>query len=162
MDAEQLINEMLDEAETPQEEENILNGAAMTDPVRSGSYASDYRTGRFVGKVTEEQAVMHRVIKYLMTPRGEVPVYPGSETEELDDDVYGSHIFSLVGEVYASDDEVIQALQGVCDLALQELDDVESMTVTEATIQQDRVDAKIIIQLPNGIETEVEVNGIGI
>jgi len=162
MDAEQLINEMLDEAETPQEEENILNGAAMTDPVRSGSYGVNYRTGRFIGKVTEEQAVIHRVIKYLMTPRGEVPVYPGSETEDMEDNVYGSYIFSLVGEVYPSDEDIMLALQGVCDLALKELDDVESLTVTEATILQERVDAKIIIQLPDGIETEVEVNGIGI
>ena len=61
-----------------------------------------------------------------------------------------------------TDEDITQALQGVCDLALKELADVESLTVTEATVNQDRVDAKIVIQLPDGIETEVEVNGIGI
>ena len=123
MDAEQLINEMLDEAETPLEEENILNGAAMSDPARTGSYGIDYRNGRFLGKVTGEQAVIHRVIKYILTPRGEEPVYPGSETEDMDDDVYGSLIFTLIGEVYESDEDITQALQGVCDLALKELAD---------------------------------------
>ncbi len=60
MDAEQLINDMLDQAETPQEEENLLDGASLTDAVRDGTYAIDFKRGRFAGKVTGEQAVIQR------------------------------------------------------------------------------------------------------
>lgn len=162
MDAEQLINDMLDQAETPQEEENLLDGASLTDAARDGTYAIDFKRGRFAGKVTGEQAVIQRVIKYVLTPRGEVVVYPGSDTEDVEDDVYGSYIFGLVGEVYRSNEEVTQALQGVCDIALNELPDVQSLTVAEATIQGDTVQARIVVQLQNGTETEVAVDGIGV
>lgn len=162
MDAEELIGEMLDEAETPQEEESLLNGGSLTDAVREGTYAIDFKRGRFAGKVMGEQAIIQRVVKYILTPRGEVDVYPGSDTEDIEDDVYGSYIFSLIGEVYQSDEDITQALQGVCDMALNELTGIQSLLVDEATIVGDKVQARIVVQLQNGTETEVAVDGIGV
>lgn len=162
MNAEQIIEEILDTAETLQEEENVLADQPLSAPVRDSTWAMGWKTGRFAGRVSGDQAIVERVVKYILTPRGDVAVYPGSDTEDVSDDEYGSLIYELIGEVYATNEDITQALQGVCDLALVELTDVQTLTVVDAKVVKDKVTARIVITVDSGEEMEVEVNGIGI
>lgn len=162
MNAEQIIEEILDTAETLQEEENVLADQPLSAPVRDATWAMGWKDGRFAGRVSGDQAIVERVVKYILTPRGDVAVYPGSGTDDVSDDEYGSLIYELIGEVYATNEDITQALQGVCDLALVELTDVQTLTVVDAKVVDDKVTARIIITIENGEEMEVEVNGIGI
>ncbi|MCT4779817.1 MULTISPECIES: hypothetical protein [Exiguobacterium] len=162
MNAEQIIEEILDTAETLQEEENVLADQPLSAPVRDSTWTMGWGTGRFGGRATGEQAIVERVVKYMLTPRGEFEVYPGNGTVDYESDEYGSLIYELVGEVYASNEDITQALQGICDQALVELTDVQMLTVVDAKVVNDKVTARIIVTVENGEETEVELNGIGI
>lgn len=108
-------------------------------------------------KATERDTPFERAVKYLITPRGQVPIYPDNgETFDFDTG-YGSLSWTLIGDQFEDDEDAQRAVQAICDEAAGRLDDIDSIVCDEARVLGDRLTARVIITT---INQEVQTRGL--
>lgn len=109
----------------------------------------DFQNGRLT-KPDVERAALERVVKYLLTPRGQVGVYR-SDAETIDEG-YGSLIWTLYGETFTSAEEAQNAFQSICDEIPAVLEGVDQVTAENTRIDGDRVYTTIHVLTDTGEE----------
>lgn len=120
------------------------------------TWGIDFETGRLY-KATEKETPFDKAVKYLITPRGQVPIYPDNG-ETLDFDTgYGSLSWTLIGDQFADNEEAKRAVQAICDEAAERLDDIDSIVCASASLDTDKLMAQIIITT---INQEVQTRGL--
>lgn len=120
------------------------------------TWGIDFENGRLY-KATERDTPFERAVKYLVTPRGQVPIYPDNgETFDFDTG-YGSLSWTLIGDQFEDDEDAMRAVQSICDEATERLDDIDSIVCSEAHVLGDRLTAWIVITT---IEQEVQTRGL--
>ena len=114
------------------------------------TYGIDWENRRLF-KAGVKETPSQKVVKYIMTPRGEVELYP-DYADDLSFDVgYGSLVWTLVGAQIASEEEAKDFLQVICDdAASQQPEDIESVLVDSVDFKGDELYARIIITEQNG------------
>lgn len=108
------------------------------------TWGIDWRHGRLY-KTSPAETPFDRAVKYLVTPRGQVEVYPDYADDLEFDNGYGSLIWTLIGEQLATADEATSALQAICDDAVAKLDDIESIVPEDVELGDATLSARIII-----------------
>ncbi|WP_214788591.1 hypothetical protein [Exiguobacterium sp. s21] len=109
----------------------------------------DWSNGRLY-KAQPERTPLERVVKYLLTPRGQVEVYP--QAGGFFDEGYGSLIWTLYGETFVSNEEAQSAFQAICDELPAKLDGIERVVAENTRIDGDRVYTTIRVVTDNGEE----------
>ncbi|KOP29477.1 hypothetical protein ADM98_11415 [Exiguobacterium sp. BMC-KP] len=144
-------------------ENNLVANQEIGSNPRTETWAIDWKNGRFKGKVDGELATVNRVAKYIVTPRGQVDVYSDLPLNNaLESDFYGSYLHSLIGKTFLSIEDIEDEIQAICELALVELIDVESISVGNINLGGDTVSFSFYITPVGGVTEEVEISGFGI
>ena len=145
--------------------DDILSGVDDQDDTRERTtegygkttYGIDWEHGRLY-KASANETPAQKAVKYIMTPRGQVELYPDYAQDLSFDDGYGSLVWTLIGAQIATIDEAKDFLQGVCDdAASRQPDDIESILVESVELNDDKLFARILITEQNG-----EVNQYGL
>ena len=143
------LNEVLDGVvETETEDALLVSGYG------TRTWGIDWRNGRLF-KADETRTKAERVIKYLLTPRGQVEVYPSFGSENLDEG-YGSLIWTMFGEVYPDAETARADLQALCNEAALAVVGVEGVTAEEVVLKGDTLTARIRITIDTGEEVTVD------
>lgn len=158
-----VFDEMLLDVEDENDELNLSTGQIVGADARMTTWAIDWKAGRFGGKVDENTAVVHRTAKYMMTERGQIDVYPKIKTlDDIEVDFYGSYLFSMVGQVFPTVEDVENEIQALCELAVTELQDVQSIEVANVQLNGDKISFSFHITPNEGVTEEVSISGFGI
>lgn len=149
-----------------EDEDNELNVATGQQPGaerRTATWAIDWKAGRFGGKVDGNTAVVHRTAKYMITERGQIDVYPKIRTlDDVEVDFYGSYLFSMVGQVFPTVEDVENEIQTLCELAVTELQGIQSIEVANVQLNGDKISFSFYITPNDGVTEEVSISGFGI
>lgn len=152
------LSEILDDLETVEQEDAVL-----VEGFGTTTLGIDWQTGRLF-KANAFQTKVERVIKYLVTPRGQVEVYRPTESGILDvnsfDEGYGSLAWTLAGRVYDDEDTAKEDLQALCDEAALNTEGIEQVVVDALTLEENRLIARIRVVVETG--EEVTVNDVAI
>ncbi|HBF59711.1 hypothetical protein [Exiguobacterium sp.] len=158
-----VFDELLLGIDDENNENNVVANQDIGSELRTATWAMDWRTGRFGGKVDGDMATVHRTAKYMVTARGQVDVYPKITTlDDVETDFYGSYLYTLVNRAFPSVEDIENEIQAYCELAVTELPDVESISVGNVTLDGDKVAFSFYITPNNGTTEEVSIDGIGI
>ncbi|MDA5561945.1 hypothetical protein PJK55_14495 [Exiguobacterium sp. MMG028] len=142
------LDTVLDGIETPEAEDAVLVSGYGTK-----TWGIDWQNGRLF-RADPVRTKMERVIKYLLTPRGQVEVYPDFGQDI--DTGYGSLVWTLYGEVFLSEEEARLALQAICDEAVGAIEGVRSVEAEAVVLSDDRFSARIRIITTDGEEEIVD------
>ncbi|WP_214795144.1 MULTISPECIES: hypothetical protein [unclassified Exiguobacterium] len=143
------LNEVLDGVVDTETEDALLVSGYGTR-----TWGIDWRNGRLF-KADPVRTKAERVIKYLLTPRGQVEVYPSFGSDNLDEG-YGSLIWTMFGEVYPDAETARADLQALCNEAALAVVGVEGVTAEEVTLKDDTLSARIRITIDTGEEVTVD------
>lgn len=159
---EDVFDQLLTGIESEDEELNTSESIGV-DFNRGTTWAIDWKRGRFAGKVDGNAAVAQRTAKYMLTPRGELPIYPKLQSVAgVAEDYYGSFLHTMIGQVFATTEDLTNELQANCELAVSELETVASIEVANVTVSGDRASFSFYITPLEGDTEEVTINGLGI
>lgn len=145
--------------------DDILSGVDDQDDTRERliegygrtTYGIDWQYGRLY-KTGVKETPFEKAVKYIMTPRGQVEVYPDYANDLEFDKGYGSLVWTLIGSSITTVEEAEDMLQSICDdAASQQPDDIERITPTDIEVSDGRIFARIIIT-----DTIGEVNTYGL
>lgn len=109
----------------------------------------DFQNGRLT-KPDADRAALERVVKYMLTPRGQVDVYR-TDAEGIDEG-YGSLIWTLEGETFTSAEEAQNAFQSICDEIPSMLEGVDQVTAENTRIDGDKIYTTIHVVTDTGEE----------
>ncbi|WP_214783212.1 hypothetical protein [Exiguobacterium sp. s183] len=143
------LNEVLDGVVDTETEDALLVSGYGTR-----TWGIDWRNGRLF-KADPVRTKAERVIKYLLTPRGQVEVYPSFGSDNLDEG-YGSLIWTMFGEVYPDAETARSDLQALCNEAALAVVGVEGVTAEEVILKDDALTARIRITIDTGEEVTVD------
>lgn len=143
------LNEVLDGVVDTETEDALLVSGYGTR-----TWGIDWRNGRLF-KADPVRTKAERVIKYLLTPRGQVEVYPSFGSADLDEG-YGSLIWTMFGEVYPDAETARADLQALCNEAAVEVVGVEAVTAEEVVLKGDTLRARIRITIDTGEEVTLD------
>lgn len=118
------------------------------------TWAIDFGRGRLF-RADPVRTKVERVIKYLLTPRGQVEVYPDFGTTDVETG-YSSLVWTLYGDSFTSDEEARLALQAICDEAAQQVPFITSVTAQDVTFRDDALTANILVVTDEGEEGTVD------
>lgn len=149
MFGEDLLSPILDAVGDLEQEE-----AALSTGYGTRTWGIDWRNGRLF-KADPVRTKAERVIKYLLTPRGQVEVYPSFGSDNLDEG-YGSLIWTMFGEVYPDAETARADLQALCNEVALAVVGVEGVTAEEVTLKDDTLSARIRITIDTGEEVTVD------
>lgn len=158
-----VFDEMLLDIEDENDELNIATNQTAGAEIRTATWALDWRTGRFGGKVDGDMAIVHRTAKYMVTARGQVAVYPKITTlNDIETDFYGSYLYTMINQAFPSVEDIENEIQAFCELAVAELSDVQSIQVANVKLDGDKISFSFYITPSNGTTEEVRIDGYGI
>lgn len=149
MFGEDLLSPVLDSIGELDDEEALISTGYGTK-----TWGIDWRNGRLF-KADPVRTKAERVIKYLLTPRGQVEVYPSFGSTDLDEG-YGSLIWTMFGEVYPDAETARADLQALCNEATVEVVGVEAVTAEEVVLTGDTLRARIRITIDTGEEVTLD------
>lgn len=158
-----VFDEMLLDIEDEDNELNAVTGQEVNEDVRTATWVIDWKTGRFSGKATGNDAIVHRAAKYMVTARGQVEVYTKIEASgDVETDFYGSYLYTMVNKAFPDVEAIENEIQSYCELAVTELQDVQSIEVANVKLDGDKISFSFYITPGNGTTEEVIIDGLGI
>lgn len=158
-----VFDEMLLDIEDEDDELNVATEQEAGAELRTATWALDWRAGRFGGKVDGNMAIVHRAAKYMVTARGQVAVYPKVTTlDDIESDFYGSYLYTMVNKAFPDVEAIENEIQAFCELAVTELQDVQSIEVANVQLDGDKISFSFYITPNNGTTEEVSIDGFGI
>ena len=143
------LSQMLDGLTTGEGENRPL-----VDGYGKRTWGIDYKNGRLF-KADPVRTKAERVIKYLLTPRGQVEVYPSFGSNNLDEG-YGSLIWTMFGEVYPDAETAKADLQALCNEAALAIPEVENVLVEHLSLSGDTIKARIRITVDSGESVTID------
>lgn len=149
MFGEDLLSVILDDVEDVEQEQ-----ATVASGYGTKTWGIDWKTGRLY-KTDPVQTKAERAIKHLVTPRGQVEVYPSYASNEFDEG-YGSLVWTMLGQTYTDEETAKTELQGICDETTALVLGIESITVETLTLFEDKLIAKIRIVVDTGEEVVID------
>lgn len=143
------LNEVLDGVMTSEDEEQqTVSGYGKR------TWGIDFKNGRLF-KADPTRTKVERFIKYLLTPRGQVEVYPSFGSQNFDEG-YGSLIWTMFGEVYSDAETAKGDLQAICDESALAVEGVEEVLVEHLTLEDDSIKARIRISIDSGESVTID------
>ena len=118
------------------------------------TWGIDFKNGR-IFKADPTRTKVERVIKYLLTPRGQVEVYPSFGSQDLDEG-YGSLIWTMFGEVYSDAETAKGDLQAICDESALAVEGIEKVLVEQLMLGDDSIKARIRISVDSGESVTID------
>lgn len=118
------------------------------------TWAIDFGRGRLF-RADPVRTKVERVIKYLLTPRGQVEIYPDFGTTDVETG-YSSLVWTLYGDSFTSDEAARLALQAICDEAAQQVPNITTVTAQNVTVRDDRLVATIVVVTDEGEEETID------
>ena len=143
------LSQMMDGLTTVEGENRLV-----ADGYGKRTWGIDYKNGRLF-KADPVRTKAERVIKYLLTPRGQVEVYPSFGSNNLDEG-YGSLIWTMFGEVYPDAETAKADLQALCNEAALAIPEVENVLVEHLALSGDTIKARIRITVDSGESVTID------
>lgn len=149
MFGEDLLSVILDDVEDVEQEQVVVTSGYGTK-----TWGIDWRNGRLF-KADPVRSKAERAIKYLVTPRGQVEVYPSYASNRFDEG-YGSLVWTMLGQSFTDEETAQTELQAMCDETALVVPDIEAMQVEKVTIVDDKLIARIRIITDTGEEVTLD------